>query len=116
MAKDDYFVIAYRILSYLYACFKAGELPDLDMFGDDALRINTGYWVNVMESLNNEGYVTGAAYIAPLAVALNAKYIDVKITQKGIEFLQDSPKMAEARDFVRAKEFLRTVKDTIPGL
>ena len=27
MAKDDYFVLAYRILSYLYACFKAGERP-----------------------------------------------------------------------------------------
>lgn len=24
MAKNDYFVIAYRILSYLYECFQAG--------------------------------------------------------------------------------------------
>ncbi|MFW5630377.1 hypothetical protein [Acetivibrio ethanolgignens] len=51
MAKDDYFVIVYRILNYLYECFKAGERPDMEMFGPVALRINNGYWVNVMESL-----------------------------------------------------------------
>lgn len=28
MAKNDYFVIAYRILTYLYECFKSGEKPD----------------------------------------------------------------------------------------
>ncbi len=28
MAKDDYFVLAYRILKYLYECFKAGERAD----------------------------------------------------------------------------------------
>ena len=33
MAKNDYFVVAYRILTYLYECFKAGEKPDIDFFG-----------------------------------------------------------------------------------
>ena len=27
MAKDDYFVMAYKLLSYLYACLKAGKDP-----------------------------------------------------------------------------------------
>lgn len=42
MAKDDYFVLAYRILKYLYECFKAGERADTDMFGPAALGINNG--------------------------------------------------------------------------
>lgn len=44
MAKDDYFVLAYRILKYLYECFKAGERADTDMFGPAALGINNGCW------------------------------------------------------------------------
>lgn len=51
MVKDDYFVIAYRILAYLYKCFISGEKPDTVMFGPDALKINQGYWTNVIESL-----------------------------------------------------------------
>lgn len=43
MAKDDYFVLAYRILKYLYECFKAGERADTEMFGPGALGINNGY-------------------------------------------------------------------------
>lgn len=30
MAKDDFFVIAFRILAYLYACMKEGGKPDLN--------------------------------------------------------------------------------------
>ena len=51
MAKDDYFVLAYRILSYLYACFKAGERPDMDCISADVLHIPVGYWFNIMRSL-----------------------------------------------------------------
>ena len=55
MAKDDYFVLAYRILSYLYACFKAGERPDMDCISADVLHIPVGYWFNIMRSLTEEG-------------------------------------------------------------
>lgn len=110
MAKDDYFVIAYRILSYLYECFKAAEKPDVDVFGPDALRINNGYWVNVMESLSNEGYISGAFFSGLLGGAKSAKLIDLKITQKGIAFLQENSLMAKAKDV------LKTAKEIIPGL
>lgn len=29
MAKDDYFVVVYKILKYLYECLKKGEKPAL---------------------------------------------------------------------------------------
>ena len=28
--KDDYFVIVYKILTYLYACLKVSEEPDIE--------------------------------------------------------------------------------------
>ena len=72
MAKDDYFVVVYRILSYLYDCFRGGEKPDIDFFGPEALKINNGYWTNVMESLSNEGYVTGVTTVPDSAPACKA--------------------------------------------
>lgn len=54
VAKDDYFVLAYRLLSYLYGCLKAGEKPDweyLDYGTKDFPRDCTG---NLTEQLNRE--------------------------------------------------------------
>lgn len=39
MAKNDYFIVVYRILSYLYECFMTGERPDVSFFGPEALDI-----------------------------------------------------------------------------
>ncbi len=108
MAKNDYFVISYRILTYLYECFKAGEKPNIDFYGPDALKINNGYWVNVMESLYNEGCVTGIKIINSAGIQ-GIKAVDLKITQKGIAYLQENSFME------KAKNFLKTVKEIIPG-
>lgn len=107
MAKNDYFVVAYRILAYLYECFKAGEKPDIDFYGADALKINNGYWTNVMESLYNEGCITGINIIKSAGVQ-GVKVMELKITQKGIEYLQENSFMAKAKDF------LKTAKEIIP--
>ena len=47
MAKDDYHVIVYQILSYLYQCLKKGESADGNKlnYGSELLRINKSYWV-----------------------------------------------------------------------
>lgn len=110
MAKNDYFVIAYRILKYLYEAFQTGESPELCMFGADALGINEAYWCNVMESLSIEGYVRGATIIPRLGGNCGLKLNDIKITQKGIEYLQENSMMAKARNM------LKGIKETIPGL
>lgn len=51
MSKDDYFVVAYRVLKYFYECFKAGQYPEASVLSPDALGINPTYFVNVMQSL-----------------------------------------------------------------
>lgn len=109
MAKNDYFVIVYRILTYLHQCFTAGEKPDTEMFGPDALGINNGYWANVIESIHNEGYITGVTIVSRLGAAPGIKLVNLKITQKGIEYLQENSTMRKAADF------LRSVKEIVPG-
>lgn len=55
--KDDYFTVVYRVLTYLYECFKSGERADVATFGPDALGINSVDWFNAMESLYDEGHI-----------------------------------------------------------
>ena len=100
MSKDDYFVLAYRILSYLYACFKAGEQPDMDCISADVLHIPVGYWFNIMRSLTEEGYIVGLVFPASIGSAVSVKVIDLRITQKGIEFLQENSKFTSMDDMI----------------
>lgn len=109
MAKNDYFVVVYRILTYLYQCFMAGEKPDAELFGPEALGINNGYWANVMESICNEGYIAGIAMASRLGAAPGVKLLNLKITQNGIEYLQENSTMR------KAAEFLKSVKEIVPG-
>ena len=57
MAKDDYHVIVFRILSYLYKQLKTGEAPDPDM-----LRANPRYapWLK-QRILGERGHLSNEA-------------------------------------------------------
>lgn len=108
MAKNDYFAIAYKILAYLYECFQSGEEPDTAFYNADALDINAGYWLNVIESLYDEGYIKGVSFVSGTKRNIGIKIINIKITQSGIIFLQENTMMA------KAKEALKTAKEIIP--
>ena len=46
MSRDDYFVLVYQILAYLYTCLKEGQQADPDYLKPDSplLGINEQYW------------------------------------------------------------------------
>ena len=110
MAKDDYFVVVYRILAYLYACVKAGVKPDRKEISPAALEIEPGYWLYIMRYMQSDGYIHGFYSGGLLGATPAVKVDDVEITPKGITFHQENSSMA------KAKEFLKTVKEIIPGL
>lgn len=114
MAKDDYYVIAYRILAYLYACLKSGEQVDVGYIKHDseAINVSLNYWEYIIRHLYNDGCVEGVSEVH--IAGRNSPGIKIMssfmITPKGIEFLQNNSTMG------KAKEFLKTLKETIPGL
>ncbi len=110
MAKDDYFVVAYRILVYLYACVKSGVKPAEEVLSPEKLDITPQYWLYVMEHLQSDGYITDIYFGRLLGGIPTVKIHDLQITPKGIEFLQENSTMG------KAKEFLKTLKEIIPGL
>lgn len=112
MARDDYFVLAYRILIYLYACLKDGREPDINTISAEELRINDSYWEYIMRHLCTDGFVEGVALVSVTGRRTPAIRLseNIMITPDGIDFLQNNSAMS------KAKEFLKTIKDIIPGM
>ena len=114
MAKDDYFVLAYKVLAYLYACLKAGESPSGEYlhYGTDKFPICESYWNYLIANLYRDGYITGVALVPIVGSADNGVKLlpNLQITPKGIEYLQENSMMR------KAKEFLKEVKELLHGL
>lgn len=104
MAKDDYSVIVYKILAYLYECLKKGKTPDpADYNWDSGLfHIPQSYWENIMEELINEGYIKGAHALNVLGQARPSIRVDssTSITMKGAEYLDHNSVMQKAKEFL----------------
>ena len=108
MAKNDYFEIAYKILTYLYECFQAGVEPKLSKYSAEALGINAGYWRNVIGTLTDEKYIKGTEAIIGsrdnTPIGYIERFLHTKITLGGISFLAESNLIAEAEEHVKAAE------------
>ena len=111
MAKDDYFVLAYRLLAYLYDCLKKENKPDWEymMYETKQFPISEDYFVYLFEQLFNEQYIEGVL-VFPQNGYCGIKDCGIRITPKGIEFLQENSSMK------RAAQFLKSLKEAVPGL
>lgn len=111
MAKDDYYVIVYKILAYLYTKLKAGEEiePEMLMYNGTLFQINRKYWVYIFDNLVNDGYITGISNIkVGEGYYLKEQFSNCQITPKGIEYLCENS-LAE-----KAKQFLKDIKEITP--
>ncbi len=113
MARDDYFVIVYKILTYLYECLKMGKNIDTyNILTAETYGIEESYFNYIIIQLYEEGYIDGINII-PI---IGAKQKGIKITSnviikpKGIEYLQENSILS------KVKGMLKEIKDTIPGL
>lgn len=117
MAKDDYFVIAYQILAYLYQSLKKGERPDPEMIGNESIyfqvngqSINKLYWAYIIYHLQEDGLIEGAVFadIDNLDYPYPMQINKIRITPAGIGYLSEN-------SFIeKAKEFLKDTKSIIP--
>ena len=100
MAKDDYHVIVYQILAYLYKCLKAGKPADpAELRPEKLFDINPVYWEYIVTHLQEEGLIEGlkvSTYIDG-SVALST---GIQITPKGIAYIFDNNLMAKAKKIV----------------
>lgn len=113
MAKDDYHVLVYRLLAYLYACLKSDEQPDMDYlrFNTNHFPIGEAYWNYILENLLLEGFITGVTLVPIVGRMDKGVKIqpNIRITPAGIEYLEENSLMA------KAKKALKDFKEIIPG-
>jgi YjcQ protein. len=112
MAKDDYEVIVYQILAYLYQCLK----KDMDI-EEQYLKpqgklfdINTKYWQFIIYNLVKDGLIEGGVLnkVWGEKYPLIEELENMNITTKGIQFLTDN-------SFIqKAKEMLKDAKSIVP--
>lgn len=115
MAKDDFHVIAYKILRYLYECMKHDKPIQLNQFAwkCEMFDIPRNYWLEIIAVLVKEGYMIGFDIIENTK---DAPRINVqepfKITHKGIDFLEENSRMKKAAEFA-GEVFIATLSSII---
>ena len=110
MGKDDYFVIVYKLLKYLYECLKKGVQPSMDVVDADYFSIGSSYWNYIVVNLCDDGYITG---VPTFHIAMNpdkqAKVsVSIKITPKGIQYLEENTV------FQKIKNAAKDISDILP--
>lgn len=109
MARDDYFVIVYQVLKYLYDCLKKGEKPDRRYLTNDEYSIPENYWQYIIIGLLKEGYIEGINPQRTKDGIIWGDLTNMIITPKGIEYLFENSMLQ------KVKNTLKDVKDIIPG-
>lgn len=93
MTKDDYPVIAYKIMSYYYACLKEGVEGNITK-AQELAGCNDVYFRSVIDDLINNGYMAGSI---TLDFAQEITDSDLRITLKGTEYLQKNSTMTKVK-------------------
>lgn len=111
MAKDDYYVIVYQILAYLYKRLKDGEPVEPEMLSPESplLRINQNYWVYIIENMKEQGFIKNVDLTFAMGhVLVRYDLSRCQITPKGIEYL------CENSTIKKAYKFLKEAKSIVP--
>lgn len=108
MAKNDYYVIAGYILSYLYACLKEGKTPEESFLSLAAYPadIPESYRDYVYIQLEKSGYVTGLMWgeVATIEIPktpILKSFKNAQITPEGIRYLQNDKSIGKALEVVK---------------
>ena len=100
MAKDDYFVLVYKLLTILYTTLKNGKVVTDSELKELSEGLPLDYWEYILKSLSEDGYITGVKPISSLS-GNSIQITTLQITPKGIEYLQDNSKMKKAKEVLK---------------
>lgn len=111
MAHDDFDVIAYKLLAYVYGCMKEGRSVDLDKAWELCGCPPEGYWKAILASPQTDGYI---AMRDPRYDILGNVMTpgSCAITMSGAMYVRDNSAMAKARTFL-GKAFEKTLAAAI---
>ncbi len=105
MAKDDYDVIAYRVLVYFYACMKRKILFEEPAFQSSVMKNveSDEYFANVLRMMQEEGLIRGVVVkrVWGGTYILVSDPCDIEITVTGIRYLKENSTMKKVGDALK---------------
>lgn len=113
MAKNDYFVLVYKILEHLYDCLKNDHTPNWNEMRPNSSKfpISNDYWNYVWLSMAKEGLITGVIEIPIIGGSPGVKLTpSLQITPLGIQYLEENSMIQ------KAKKSILTVADLITNI
>lgn len=97
----DNFKVIYKILRYLERCMDLSE-RDMAPISAEALGIRRERWLELVAMLADNGYISGVVAECHVGVLPMIGDVDnMRITMKGLEYLQENGLMRKAAELVR---------------
>lgn len=103
MAKDDYFVLVYKLLRYLYRCLKGGIPASWEVVAPNSKDFPIGqeYFAYLLSHLLEDGYIEGIEESKRIGGPLQFKETTgLTITPKGIAYLEENDTMKRVGKFL----------------
>ncbi len=105
MAKDDFDVIVYRVLVYLYACLKR-EIMFENVTFNESVRKNVSsdtYFADILRMMQGEGLIEGLEFANAWGgdCILVSSVSDARITAAGIRYLKENGTMKRVGDALK---------------
>ncbi len=118
MAKDDYFVIVYRILVYYYACLKRKIIFDEQVFYAAIKKkgISDEYFASIIYMMIEDGLIKGIITQKAWGneIIIVSDLSEGCITSKGIEYLQENEMMKKVQNILKdAGDIIASLASTL---
>lgn len=103
MAKDDYDVLVFKILTYFYGVLKR-KIAFTDASFKAAIKFNDiseEYLNDVIYMMEEDGYISGMAFEKAWGnnrIALG-DFSDIRISSKGIDYIQNNSNMHKVKEY-----------------
>ena len=104
MAKDDYYTLVFKILTYLYKQLKKSDAVDDSKISAEALGIPEDYWTYLFEHMQTDGLVEGVGIMkiagrdTPDVKVVGSR---LRISPKGIDYLENNSTMAKIKSAIK---------------
>lgn len=107
MLKDDFSVVAYKILKYCNECLKNDTLPVVET-AREISKVNDTYFRAVIDDLADKSLIKQSILYAD-----NKPYYEsIRLTMEGAEYLNENSKMRHIAEYL-GNSFASLLKKTI---
>ena len=96
MSNNDYFSIAYKILSYLKYCYENGIDVDVDVLSPGTLNISNSQFYQTLSMLSDVGYIKGVRITSTTSGRIVTGISKLEITSSGLQYLKENSMMIKA--------------------